>query len=255
MRHLYENNRVYKASKQHRGVGVSTGTKRFGGCLFATAYSFCRLLWLLVLLAAHGFVYVLMKLRSLYKGAAVSSRVPFVEVVLLSAFIALLVGGGILNITTHGIGQVSKPQPSLFQRSTPTNTPAVAGVAGVPGTSPRLPDNNSLVEARVIRVIDGDTIVVQAVDSPGEAGSLRLIGMDTPETVHPRKPVMCYGAEATAKTQRLIDEVGGRVFLERDVSERDMYRRLLRYVWLPQAGGGMKMLNEELVRDRLKTKV
>ncbi len=110
------------------------------------------------------------------------------------------------------------------------------------------PPLSTLVEAKVIRVIDGDTIEVQPISGNGPSGSLRIIGVDTPETKHPRKPVMCYGAAATQKTQQLIDGVGGRVFLEKDVSERDRYGRLLRYVWLPYPNG-LLMLNEALVRE------
>lgn len=108
----------------------------------------------------------------------------------------------------------------------PTATPPA------PGT--RLP-------AQVVRVVDGDTLIV-TID--GQQARLRLIGMDTPETVHPSKPVQCFGAEATAKMQQLIDSVGGRVWLEKDVSETDRYGRLLRYVWLGPDG---LLLNEILV--------
>lgn len=58
---------------------------------------------------------------------------------------------------------------------------------------------------------------------------------------------MCYGAEATAKTQELVDSAGGRVQLEKDVSDTDKYDRLLRYVWLLHPDG-KRMLNEELVK-------
>ncbi|WP_202948490.1 thermonuclease family protein [Nitrolancea hollandica] len=71
--------------------------------------------------------------------------------------------------------------------------------------------------------------------------------MDTPETKDPRKPVMCFGAEATGKTQELVDRADGHVQLEKDVSETDKYDRLLRYVWLVHPDG-TRMLNEELVK-------
>lgn len=58
---------------------------------------------------------------------------------------------------------------------------------------------------------------------------------------------MCYGKEATAKTQQLVSQSNNRVLLEKDVSEVDKYNRLLRYVWL-QPPGGQLMLNLELVR-------
>ncbi len=94
------------------------------------------------------------------------------------------------------------------------------------------------VEARVTRVIDGDTIDVSI---SGQTFTVRYIGIDTPETVHPSQPVGCYGPEASRKNG---DLVGGKVVvLEKDVSEVDKYGRLLRYVWV-----GDVMVNAELVR-------
>ena len=65
-------------------------------------------------------------------------------------------------------------------------------------------------EAIVLRVVDGDTIVVDLGD--GEKTKVRLIGVDTPETVHPRKPVECYGPEASAFLKQLLPP-GSTVFL------------------------------------------
>lgn len=80
---------------------------------------------------------------------------------------------------------------------------------------------------RVVRVIDGDTIVI---DYQGAAESVRMIGIDTPETVHPSKPVQCFGQEASKKTREWLE--GARVRLEVDPveGERDKYRRLLGYI-------------------------
>lgn len=81
----------------------------------------------------------------------------------------------------------------------------------------------------VSRVIDGDTIDV-SID--GKVERLRLIGIDTPETVDPRKPVECFGVEASNKAKTLL--IGKKVSLESDDSqgELDKYNRLLRYVFL-----------------------
>jgi micrococcal nuclease len=77
---------------------------------------------------------------------------------------------------------------------------------------------------KVVRVIDGDTIVL-------EGGSvLRYIGVDTPETSHPRKGYECFGQEASKFNHELVE--GKHVRLEKDVSETDRYNRLLRYVWI-----------------------
>ena len=53
--------------------------------------------------------------------------------------------------------------------------------------------------ATVVDTIDGDTIVVQFIDGARE--TVRLLGVDTPETHHPRKPVQCYGPDASAYTR------------------------------------------------------
>jgi len=71
---------------------------------------------------------------------------------------------------------------------------------------------------------------------------VRYIGIDTPENVHPSKQVQCYGKEASEKNTELVE--GKVVELEKDVSERDKYGRLLRYIWL-----GDMLINEILVRE------
>jgi len=97
---------------------------------------------------------------------------------------------------------------------------------------------SSTVEARVTRVVDGDTI---DVDIDGVVHRVRYIGIDTPETVHPSEPVECFGKEASDKNSELVD--GKIVRLEKDVSETDKYGRLLRYVWV-----GEIFVNDYLVR-------
>jgi micrococcal nuclease len=82
-------------------------------------------------------------------------------------------------------------------------------------------------EAVVQRVVDGDTIVVHIA---GRDERVRLIGVDTPESVDPRSPVQCYGKEASAFTAQLLPE-GSVVRLERDVEARDRFDRLLAYVY------------------------
>jgi micrococcal nuclease len=69
--------------------------------------------------------------------------------------------------------------------------------------------------------------------------------VDAPET---SGPPICYGPEAAHKAQELIDRAGGRLLLEKDVSDTDRFGRLLRYVWLDHPDG-RRMLNEELVRQ------
>jgi micrococcal nuclease len=79
----------------------------------------------------------------------------------------------------------------------------------------------------VIRVVDGDTIEVEL---DGEAQYVRLIGVDTPETVKPDTPVQCFGERASHFTKRLLE--GRRVRLVFGVERHDVYGRLLAYVHL-----------------------
>ena len=96
--------------------------------------------------------------------------------------------------------------------------------------------------APVIDVTDGDTIKVERAE--GSVERVRYIGIDTPETVHPDEPVEPWGPEAAAANQRLVaDQL---VVLERDVSDRDRFDRLLRYVWVETPDGWL-LVNDELV--------
>ena len=101
----------------------------------------------------------------------------------------------------------------------------------------------------VPRVIDGDTIEVQPVDpktgSLGQQEVVRYIGMDTPETVDPDKPVECYGHEASVRDKALVE--GKYVAMTKDVSEYDKYGRLLRFVYLLDASN--TMVDLELVKE------
>lgn len=83
---------------------------------------------------------------------------------------------------------------------------------------------------RVTKVVDGDTL---AIDMNGESVTLRLIGLDTPETVDPRKPVQCFGKEASDKAKELL--TGTSISIETDPTQDtyDKYGRLLAYVYLP----------------------
>lgn len=93
-------------------------------------------------------------------------------------------------------------------------------------------------------MVDGDTI---GVEIDGVEYTVRYIGIDTPETVDPRRPVGCFGAEASDRNE---DLVGGRtVGLERDISETDQFDRLLRYVWVLDDGAEPRMVNALLLGD------
>ena len=90
---------------------------------------------------------------------------------------------------------------------------------------------------KVKRVVDGDTILL----TNGER--VRLIGVDTPETKHPQKPVQRFGKEAYLFTKRMVE--GKEVRLEYDWQRRDKYNRLLAYVYLLDG----TFLNAEIIKQ------
>ena len=107
-------------------------------------------------------------------------------------------------------------------------------IAGCSGEdAPR--DTGGKGHARVTKVTDGDTIHL------GGLGSVRLIGIDTPEVYG---GVKCFGREASRFAQRLLP-LGTRVRYRVGVEERDRYGRLLAYVWLADG----RMLNRLLVEQ------
>jgi len=130
---------------------------------------------------------------------------------------------------------LSAQYPELFsdRLSAPPSVPTPT-LSASPSATPTA--NHGGVFATVVSVVDGDTIKIEG----GEV--VRYIGMNTPETVAPNRPVECFGKEASAKNKELVQ--GKVVELVRDVSQRDRYGRLLRYVWL-----GDIMVNELLVRE------
>lgn len=101
------------------------------------------------------------------------------------------------------------------------------------------------VPATVVRVVDGDTAVF-LID--GIEAKVRFIGVDTPETKHPNKPVEELGQAASDFTTSLLP-VDLEVTLEYDVQEKDRYQRHLCYVWLDNE----TMLNERLVAEGYAT--
>lgn len=121
-------------------------------------------------------------------------------------------------------------QPDVHQRSSPTPEVAIVRPSAVPVAT------YGGVLATVTYVVDGDTIRVEG----GE--TVRYIGMNTPETVAPGRGVECFGKEASMRNKALVS--GKTVELERDVTNRDKYGRLLRHVWI-----GETLVSEVLVRE------
>ena len=113
----------------------------------------------------------------------------------------------------------------------------VTGQSG-PDDEPAGKGAGSSTEARVTRVVDGDTVEA-TVD--GRTEDVRYIGIDTPESVKPDTPVECFGLEASHFNEDLVE--GETVRLEYGPERRDVYGRLLAYVRL-----GDTFVNAELVR-------
>ena len=117
----------------------------------------------------------------------------------------------------------------LFSRS---NKPLQLNTLGTTTTPTII--NQQLV--KVAHVIDGDTIEIET------GQKVRLIGIDTPEVVDPRKPIECFGKEASLRAKELLE--GNLVRLERDISETDRYGRLLRYIY-----SGDVFINKQLISE------
>jgi len=119
----------------------------------------------------------------------------------------------------------------------------IAGFFGLQSVRPDASQSPPAGQYRVIKVVDGDTLDV--IDSRGDEIRIRLIGIDTPESVDPRQPVECFGAEAAARARELLD--GAVIELESDPTQGDADRfdRRLRYVWLSDGTN----VNLKLIED------
>ena len=129
-------------------------------------------------------------------------------------------------ITGTRNGFVTNPEPTTTPEQTPI-APEPASIAA---------QDNGGDTFLVTRAVDGDTIELE------DGNRVRYIGVDTPESVDPRKPVQCFGKEASERNKELVK--GKRARLERDVSETDRYGRLLRYVYV-----GNQLINLILVQE------
>ncbi len=110
--------------------------------------------------------------------------------------------------------------------------PQALGTTTTPSTSVDLyyaGSTTSSVEALVTRAVDGDTLEVK-IDGMNETVKVRLLGMNTPESVDPRRPVQCFGKEASNHMKELVE--GKRVLLVEDLKadDRDKYGRWLRNI-------------------------
>ena len=122
-----------------------------------------------------------------------------------------------------------------------TWAPALVALLVLPAVA-----HGATLSGHVTRVVDGDTIKVR---SRGFEDTVRLIGIDTPETRDPSEPVQCFGPEASARARRLLPP-GRSVRLVTDDTQdtRDRYGRLLAYVYTPGTSGPTGSVNHRMVR-------
>ena len=144
----------------------------------------------------------------------------------------ILIGLGVLGAILIFLGVMlnPSPQPGVSVSPAVTQDAGNSATLGIEG-------QKTVVE----RVIDGDTVEIET------GQKVRYIGIDTPETVDPRRPVACFGKEASAENKWLVE--GKVVHLVKDVSETDKFGRFLRYVYLPQEDGRLLFINDHLLRQ------
>lgn len=142
------------------------------------------------------------------------------------------------------MGSFQKADPGSPTAAIATSTPTLDTTARrSPTAASAFGPTGQTTEADVVRIVDGDTIVVAF---GGQEYRVRYIGMDTPETKDPNAAVQWMGPQATVANAALLE--GRTVFLEKDVSEVDQFDRLLRYVWITD-GAAWTLVNLELVRQ------
>ncbi len=155
----------------------------------------------------------------------------------LASFLLIIFGIGVLfssSIPTNKVNRADKDLVSEGGVAGETYSPTFNHETFDTGPPSQIIDEERLV--LVVKVIDGDTLEVEGGKRIG------YIGIDTPETVDPRKPVECFGRQASNKNRKLVE--GKRVRLEKDISKKDKYGRLLRYIWV-----GDTLVNEVLVKE------
>ena len=144
-----------------------------------------------------------------------------------SGFLAIFAGLVLMwfGFKSEGETFVSSTPPIATQSASLPDGQATEGIEGE--------------RVQVTEVVDGDTI-------KAGGNTIRLVGIDTPETVDPRRPVGCFGKEASNETKGLL--TGKVVILQKDVSDKDKYGRLLRLIYLPLDNGQILFVNDYLVR-------
>ncbi len=153
---------------------------------------------------------------------------------------------------THTVTPTPTAEPPSTGASKPTPTPT--GIPKPPPPPPELSTPPGVPEtaqpATVVSITDGDTLDLRATEAGAlpvaAAVSVRLLEIDTPETVHPSEPVGCFGPAASTALTRLAPP-GSTVWVLPDVELRDQYDRYLMYLW-SVSDGKTRFINRALVR-------
>lgn len=153
----------------------------------------------------------------------------------------VLVSAGFFYKGIEEFQNTTLPSPSVASTQV-SSSPAVLGQQSESTSSATFLEGKT--RGKIIKVVDGDTVEVE-ID--GKREKLRYIGVDTPETVDPRRGVQCFGREASEENKRIV--FGKEVYLEKDISDRDRFGRMLGYVYLKADDGSIIFINDHLVRQ------
>ena len=210
-------------------------------------YSFLMLIYsvsvILGIILLPYFIYLkISKKQSKIKLLNYKQRVGFgliVTVLVSTLWMSMLPEGKPLFVRDDD--QKNSAQEKERETKTPEEKPKIE--SGVVGES--LLANEDIRKSptyQVLRVTDGDTI---HINYNGKDEKVRFIGLDTPETKDPRKPIQCFGREATAKMTELAENKNIRLEFDKTQGERDKYGRLLAFVYSEDS----KNLAYEMIRQ------
>lgn len=195
------------------------------------------LLFILLIISFIGLIVGIIKPSAI----KMPSRKTSVKTLGTSTLILFFVFG--LTAPKVPANQITSPSEQVAQESQQipeTNTPSTP--ANAPQVAVSISNETKRQSYKVLGVVDGDTF---KVDINGTETAIRLIGIDTPETVDPRKTVQCFGKEASARAKELL--TNKEVYLESDPTQgdRDKYNRPLRYAFFTDG----TFFNKLMIRD------
>jgi micrococcal nuclease len=152
----------------------------------------------------------------------------FLVIAASSIFLVFQIMGAFESLSVPRQGIVSQTHGETLQLPTGTSMEFSGSIPESQETQQKITADSQTVTAYVNRVVDGDTIEVILA---GKKEKVRLIGIDAPETVDPRRPVGCYGVEASKEMTSLVANKNVTLKTDSQSSDRDKYQRLLRYVY------------------------